>query len=230
MREGMEEIIQGSPEWFALRAGRVTASRIGDLMRRTQKGWGADRKHYLAKLVAERITGKPMAQRKVLSLERRLEIEPEARRAYEFYSDNTVTEVGFIEHPTIPNAGASPDGLIGEDGGLELKCCDTPAHIEMLISGVIDPDYILQCEFGMACTSRSWWDFASYDPLMPEDLKLFVHRIHRDDLRIANMESQVIDFLGEVDIKVQQLVALREGSSPLVAVLEKSLTSLSART
>jgi YqaJ-like viral recombinase domain len=226
----MDELIQGSPEWFALRAGKVTASRIGDLMRRTQKGWGADRKHYLAKLVAERITGKPMAQRTVLSLERRLEVEPEARSAYEFYSDNTVTEVGFIPHPRIPDCGASPDGLIGDAGGLEIKCCDTPAHIEMLTTGAIDPDYVLQCQFGMSCTERQWWDFASYDPLMPEDLKLFVRRIHRDEERIANMESQVIEFLAEVDVKVQQLVALREGSSPLAAVLEKSLASLNAPT
>lgn len=221
-----EEITQGSPEWFALRASKVTASRIGDVMRRTKTGWGADRKHYLAKLVAERITGKPMAQRAVASLERRLEIEPDARAAYEFYSDSTVTLAGFIEHPTIPNAGASPDGLIGEDGGLEIKCCDTPAHIEMLITEQIDPDYVLQCHFGMACTGRSWWDFASFDPMMPEDLKLKVIRIPRDEDRIATIESNVIEFLAEVDAKVSAVLARARGESPLVNALEASLAAV----
>lgn len=219
-----DEIVQGSVEWFALRSGKVTASRIGDLMRQTKKGWGADRKHYMDKLVAERITGRPMAQRAVASLDRRLEVEPDARAAYEFYSDNQVTEVGFIEHPTIPDCGASPDGLIGEDGGLEIKCCDTPAHIEMLTTGVIDPDYILQCHFGMACTGRAWWDFASFDPLMPEDLKLYVQRIPRDSDRIATIESAVIEFLAEVDAKVKQLIDLSNGISPLASALQASLS------
>lgn len=222
-----EEAVQGTLEWFAVRAGKVTASRIGDVMRRTKKGWGADRGHYLNKLVAERITGQPMAQRTVASLERRLEVEPDARAAYEFYSDyNIVTEVGFIEHPAIPMAGASPDGLIGEDGGLEIKCCDTPAHNEMLLTGAIDPDYVLQCQFGMACSERQWWDFMSFDPLMPEELKVYVRRIPRDENKIAEIESAVIEFLAEVDAKVEQLNALKQGASPLVTALEGSLASL----
>jgi len=217
------EIVQGSPEWFAIRVGRVTASRIGDVMARTKTGYGASRQHYLDKLVAERITGKPMAQRSVASLDRRLEMEPEARIAYEFYSDNTVQEVGFIEHPTIPNAGASPDGEIGEDGGLELKCCDSQTHIEMLLTGVIDKGYLYQCDFGMACTGRRWWDFASYDPSMPEELKLLVKRIDRDEERIAEIEAAVIQFLSEVDAKVAQVLALIDGRSPMEVVLENSI-------
>lgn len=220
---------QGSAEWIAARVGRVTASHIADVMARTQKGWGAPRKHYLDKLVAERITGKPMAQRAVMSLERRLELEPEARVAYEFYSDNQVVEVGFIEHPTIPNAGASPDGLIDLDGGLEIKCCDTATHIEMLLTDEIDKGYIQQCDFGMACTEREWWDFASYDPAMPEELKLLVKRIPRDEKRIAEIESAVVEFLAEVDAKVEKVKAIMAGRSSLTVALESSLRLVSEK-
>lgn len=218
---------QRSPEWWAARTGCVTASRIADVMARTKNGWGAPRGHYLNKLVAERITGQPTKQRAVMSLEQRLEMEPEARVAYEFYSDNEVTEVGFIEHPTIPHAGASPDGLIGADGGLEIKCCDTTTHIETLRSGAVDPDYMKQIQFGMACTDRMWWDFVSFDPLMPEELKLFVKRVLRDDAQIAAIESAVIEFLSEVETKVQEVNALMTGTSPLTLALEQSLAEKS---
>lgn len=214
---------QMSPEWFAARCGKVTASHVADVMARTQKGHGAARKHYMDKLVAERITGQPVPQRSVASLDRRLEMEPDARVAYEFYSDNQVIEVGFIEHPAIPNCGASPDGLISEDGGLEIKCCDSATHLEMLTTGVIDKGYIQQCDFGMACTERGWWDFASFDPLMPEELKLYVKRIPRDENRIAEIEAAVIQFLSEVDLKVEQVKAAISGNSPLAVTLEKSL-------
>lgn len=216
-------MIQGSVEWQQARAGKVSASRIADVMARTKTGYGAARRHYLDKLVAERVTGKPMAQRAVMSLERRLEMEPEARIAYEFYSDNTVVEVGFIEHPTIPHAGASPDGLIADDGGLEIKCCDSTTHLEILTTGIVDKGYVQQCDFGMACTGRQWWDFASFDPLMPEELKLFVQRIERDESRITAIESAVIEFLSEVDLKVRQVLALMNGKTPLTVALEQSL-------
>lgn len=222
------ETIQGSPEWHAAKCGRVGASRIGDVMRRTKTGWSADRKRYLGKIVAERITGKPAAQRAVMSLEKRLDMEPEARIAYEFYSGNDVVQVGCFDHPTIPNAVASPDGLVGEDGGLELKCCDTDTHIEMLLTGVIDDDYIKQCLFGMACTGRKWWDFGSYDPTMPEELKLLVKRIERDDAKIAEIESAVIEFNAEADAKVAQVLALIDGKPPLTLALEKSLAAMEA--
>lgn len=220
-----QELVQGSPEWYAFRAGKVSASRIADLTARTKTGWSTSRKHYMDKLVAERITGRPMPQRSVPSLDRRLEMEPEARTAYEFYSDYTVRQVGCVEHPRIPNALASPDGLIDDDGGLEIKNCDTPAHIEMLTTGVIDKGYIQQCDFGMACTGRKWWDFASYDPSMPEDLKLYVQRIYRDDARIADIESSVIEFLAEVDQRVEKVLGIALGQSPLTIDLEKSLAA-----
>lgn len=217
---------QHTPEWWASRVGKVTASRIGDLMARTQKGWGAPRRHYLAEKVAERVTGKPRDQRRVASLDQRLEMEPDARIAYEFYSDNQVEQVGFIDHPRIPNAGASPDGLIALDGGMEIKCPDTATHIDIITGGQIDRDYLLQCQFGMACTDREWWDFVSFDPNMPEELKLYVQRVERNDQLIAEIETNVIEFLAEVDQKVAEVQALMAGKTPLTLALEGSLESL----
>lgn len=218
---------QHTPEWWAARLGKVTASRIGDLMARTQKGWGAPRKHYLAEKVAERITGKAKDRKRVASLEQRLEIEPDARIAYEFYRDVEVLQVGFIDHPRIPNCGASPDGLIGSDGGLELKNPDTETHIEIITAGCIERDYIYQIQFNMAVTGRSWWDFGSFDPNMPEELKLYVQRVERDEVMITDIETNVIEFLAEVDRKVAEVQALMQGKTPLTAALEGSLASLS---
>jgi hypothetical protein len=217
---------QHTEEWWAARLGKVTASRIGDLMARTQKGWGAPRKHYLAEKVAERVTAKARDRRKVASLDHRLELEPDARVAYEFYRDAEVIQVGFIEHPRIPNAGCSPDGIVGSDGGMEIKCCNTETHIEIITAGTIDTSYLYQCQFGMACTDRAWWDFVSFDPNMPEELKLYVQRVKRDGAMISDIESNVIQFLSEVDQKVAEVQALMRGSAPLETALEGSLASL----
>lgn len=217
---------QHSPEWWAARCSKVTASRIGDLMARTQKGWGAPRKHYLAEKVAERITGKPRDRKKVASLDQRLEMEPDARAAYEFYSDNVVELAGFIEHPRIPNAGASPDGLIRPKGGLEIKCLDDEGHLELLTAQTVDTGYVYQVQFNIACAEAEWWDFAAFNPNMPEELKLFVQHFERDDQMIAEIETNVIEFLAEVDQKVAQVQALMRGSTPLETGLEGSLASL----
>lgn len=224
---------QHSPEWWAARCGKVTASRIGDLMARNQphKGqtvgdWSAKRQHYLDEKVAEIITGKPRDRKKVASLDHRLELEPDARSAYEFYRDVEIDLVGFVEHPTIPRCGASPDGLLGSDGCVEIKCPDSETHINTWLGKVVDRGYILQMQFGMACTGRQWWDFVSFDPNMPEELKLYVQRVERDDQLIAEIETNVIEFLAEVDQKVEQVRALMRGSTPLEAVLESSLQSL----
>lgn len=216
-------MIQRSEEWFQARVGKVSASRIGDLMARTQKGWGAPRKHYLAEKVAERITGKPRDRRKVASLDMRLELEPEARAAYEFYRDVEVVEVGFIEHPLIPNAGASPDGRVLPKGGLEIKSPDEEQHIELLISQAVDLGYVYQVQFNIDCCEADWWDFASYCPNMPEELKLYVQRFERDDVMIRRINQAVIEFLAEVDEKVAQVRALMRGSTPLETALASSL-------
>lgn len=224
---------QHSAEWWAIRCGRVTASRIGDLMARNQprKGqtvgdWSAKRNNYLAEKVAERITGKPRDRKRVRSLDERLDLEPDARAAYEFYNDCVVDLVGFVEHPRIPFAGASPDGLVGADGGIEIKCCDAEKHLEIVTAEAIDPAYLYQCYFNMACTEREWWDFTAFNPEMPEELKSWVKRIDRDEIMIASIEKEVIEFLAEVDLRVAQVRGMVENKTPLSVALESSLDSL----
>lgn len=218
---------QHTQAWWDARCGKVTASRVGDIMARTQRGaYTAARGHYLKEKVAERITGKNRDRRKVASLDQRLELEPDARAAYEFYTDSQIQLVGFIEHPRIPNAGSSPDGVVTPKGGIEIKCCDAEAHLEIITADAIDPDYLWQCHFNIACCEADWWDFTAFNPEMPEELKLFVKRIPRDDQLIATMETNVIEFLAEVDQKVAQVKALMRGSTPLEVALEDSVQSL----
>lgn len=171
------------------------------MMATTKTGWSVSRTKYMRELVAERLTGKSVTKY-VASLEARKGLEPEARTAYEFYFGATVKEVGFIQHPKIERAGCSPDGVVGKQGGLEIKCCDAPAHLEMIDTGIIDSKYLLQCHFGMACTGRKWWDFLSYEPNLPEELKIFKRRIERDNDLIAKIETAVVEFDVEVENKI----------------------------
>lgn len=225
-----QDIIQRTPEWLQQRCGRVTASRISDLMARTKSGWGASRVNYMAQIVAERLTGIPQDGGYVsAAMQHGIDTEAEAITAYEFDSDNRVTPVGFIDHPTIPLTGASPDGHVGEDGSLEVKAPNTATHIDTLLGGSVPSKYILQIQWQLACSGRAWCDFVSYDSRMPEELKLFVRRVERDDAKIAELESEVITFLGEVDTKVGQLLALSQGSTPLASALEASLASLNVQ-
>lgn len=212
-----QELEQRSDAWYQERAGKVTASRVADVMRTTQKGWSADRKRYMNQLIAERLTERPLLKR-VASLEARCALEPEARIAYEFYTDNEVREVGFIPHPTIPNAGASPDGEIDDDGLLQIKCLDADSHIALIKTEIIDNDYLYQCQFELACSERSWNDFFAYHPHMPEQLKAFRHRIYRDEHAIKKIEAAVKDFLAEVDEEVSRLLD-RDGQVELKAAL-----------
>lgn len=201
----MDEIVQGSPEWHAIRLGKVTASRIADVCARTKTGWGASRKNYLAELVAERLTGVKVEGFTNAAMQWGTEIEPEARVAYEFYRDASVSQVGFVPHPTIGDTGASPDGLVEQDGLVELKCPNTATHIETLLGGSIPEKYVLQMQWQMACTGRLWCDFASYDPRLPESMRLFVDRVRRDDALIEAVEKDVVSFLAELRDTVHRL-------------------------
>lgn len=200
---------QGSAEWHAARAGKATASRMADIFARTKSGWGASRGTYLAQLVAERLTGQVSESYTNTAMQWGVSTEPEARDAYAFYSGHTVSLVGFVDHPTVAMTGASPDGLVGTDGLVELKCPQTKTHIETLLGGTIPDAYRKQMLWQMACTERSWCDFVSYDPRMPEDLRLFVRRLPRDDDAITEMVDGVRQFLSEVDATVDRLMALR---------------------
>lgn len=208
----MSEIEQGSAEWFQQRLGKVTASRVSDVIAKTKTGWGASRGNYLAQLVAERLTGTVAESYSNAAMQWGTETEPQARLAYEFRTDATVEQIAFVQHPSIPMSGASPDGLVGTDGLVEIKAPQTNTHIETLRSGQIKSAYMTQMQWQMACTDRQWCDFVSYDPRLPENMALFVKRVERDAERIADLEAEVRVFLAEVDEVVSELTAKYGGS------------------
>lgn len=202
-----EDIEQGSDAWMRCRLGKVTASRVSDVIARTKTGWGASRANYMAQLVAERLTGRVAESYSNAAMQWGTEQEPNARAAYEFMRDADVELIGFVDHPRIDMSGASPDGLIGEDGLVEIKCPNTATHIDTLLAGKIADKYVVQMQWQMACTGRQWCDHVSYDPRMPESMQLWVQRIERDDQRIAQLEADVEVFLEELENKV---LALRD--------------------
>jgi len=176
---------------------------------KTKSGYSASRDNYMAQLVCERLTGKPAESFSNAAMQWGTETEPLARAAYEAKMDVLVDEVGFIDHPTIVNSGASPDGLVGADGLIEIKCPNTATHIDTLLSQTVPKKYADQIFWQMACTNRDWCDFVSYDPRLPPDLQLFIKRIPRDDKYIQLLEAEVIEFLTETAHKVAQLLNLK---------------------
>lgn len=200
-------IAQGTPEWFAERAGKVTASRVADVIAKTKSGPAASRANYAAQLVCERLTGAVEAGFSSAAMQWGTDQEPNAREAYEYQTGEFVEQVAFLDHPTIAMTGASPDGLVGTDGMLEVKCPNTATHIETLLSGKIPAKYQTQMAWQMACAGRQWCDFVSYDPRLPEHLRLFVKRYERDQAFIADLEREVSDFLAEIDDTIASLDA-----------------------
>jgi len=196
---------QRTEEWFAARLGKLTASRVADAFARTKTGWGASRKNYIAELVCERLTGEPQAKFQNEAMRWGSETEPQARAAYEFMQDAEVVETGFIDHPKIEMSGASPDGLVGDDGMVEIKCPNTAGHIETLTGESIPDKYRLQMLWQMACTGRAWCDFVSFDPRLPAELQMWVRRVERDEGEIAALEAKSREFLAEVDETVATL-------------------------
>lgn len=202
---------QRTDEWFAVRCGKVTASRIADVVARTKTGYGADRANYMAELVVERLTNTRAESYTNAAMQWGIDQEPAARDAYSARTGELVTEIGFIPHPRIAMAGASPDGLVGVDGMVEIKCPNTASHIEYMMEGEPAHKYFLQMQWQMACANRQWNDFCSYDPRMPEGLQLFIVRVPRDDSVIEMLEAEVEKFLAELDVKVKTLEALKHG-------------------
>ena len=198
---------QRSPEWFAARVGKATASKIGDIVARTKSGYSSSRANYAAQLVRERLLGAPEETFCNAAMQWGTATEPEARQAYERHNLCSVVEVGFVDHPTIPMSGCSPDGLIGDDGLTEIKCPTPATHQETLLGGAVPAKYRNQIQWQLACTGRAWCDFVSYDPRWPDEMQMFVQRIERDDEAIAELEREVAAFLKEVD---ETVAALRE--------------------
>lgn len=214
--------IQGTEAWFEAKLGKVSASRIKHVMAKTTKGgWGADRDNYMAELVVERLTGKRSETFVNAAMEWGTMQEPHARAAYSFMLDVDVVEVGFIDHPRIPMSGASPDGLVGKRGMIEIKCPSTKTHIATLRRGTAPTDYVDQMQWQMACTDREWVHFVSFDPRLPEPLNLFIKRVERNEARIMVLEKAVIDFLEELNQVVESLLDM--STSPLMKQLRDSV-------
>lgn len=198
---------QRTDEWFSARLGKVTASRIADVCARTKTGWGAGRKNYMAELVAERLTGTRQEGFTNAAMQWGTDQEPEARIAYEFYRDASVAETGFVPHPSIADTGASPDGLVGDDGLVEIKAPNTATHLETLLGAELPQKYFFQIQWQLACTGRTWCDFVSFDPRLPESMRLHVERVKREDIVIAALEKDVTAFLNELRDTVHRLKA-----------------------
>ena len=197
---------QRTEEWFAARLGKVTASRVADVLAKIKSGESASRKNYKMELVVQRLTGKQGESFTNAAIEHGVTNEPFARMAYEAHTGTFVKEEGFVDHPTIEGFGCSPDGIVGE-GLIEIKCPNTATHIETVLENKAPSKYIPQMQCQMACTGAKWCDFVSFDPRLPEDLQLFVGRVERDQEYIDAMEVEVKQFLSEVLDLFNQLKA-----------------------
>lgn len=195
-------IEQGSQEWLALRAGKVTASKAADVMSAiTTAGY----RNYLADLVVERLTGNKTESFTNAAMQWGVDQEPLARAEYEVKTGNFVDQVAFVEHPTIANFGCSPDGLVGDDGLIEIKCPNTATHIDYVMQDKVPTKYIPQIQCQLAVTGRKWCDFVSFDPRLPDGLQILIVRLERDDEYIEKLEARVIKFLDEVNSAVNGL-------------------------
>ncbi len=198
---------QGTTEWFQARLGKLTASRIADATARTKTGWGAARENLMAELAIERLTGAPYDSYQSPAMLRGNELEPLARETYEFEANTTVEQVGFVDHPELEQSGASPYGLVGTDGLVEIKCPNTATHIKTLNGASIAKVYRCQMQWQMACTGRQWCDFVSFDDRLPLNLQFHVQRVERDDKLIGELTEAAVVFLGELNEMVDKLKA-----------------------
>ena len=205
-----ENIEQRSESWHAARCGSLGASQIADALSKLKDGKtpGSASTNLQAKLVTERLTGVQEDGYKNAAMQFGIENEDAARLAYEAHSGNFVTEVGLYRHPTIAGTHASPDGLVGDDGLIEIKCPNSATHIETLKGGKVPTKYLYQMQWQMRCADRQWCDYVSFDPRCPEGLRLWVKRVHRDEKLISELETGVVAFLKGVSNDVEALQAM----------------------
>ena len=197
---------QGSAEWLIERCGSVTASRVKDVIAKLKNGKeSAARASYKLELLTEVLTGSAAEHYVSLAMDFGIQNEPLARATYEMVKGVEVERIGYVRHPRIPRCGASPDGLVGDDGLCEFKVPNTTTHLEYLLAETIPDEYLPQMAWQLACTGRKWNDFVSYDPRLPEDFGLLIVRMHRDDKIIAAMESEVEKFIGELNELCERL-------------------------
>ena len=190
-------IEQGTPEWFQLRSGKVTASKVADILAKK-----TGRQNYLIELALQRVTGVIEESYINDAMQWGVDNEGAARVAYEVTSGNFVDQIPFFDHLTIPNFGCSPDGLVGGEGLVEIKCPNSSTHWSYVKANKPPEKYVIQMQAQMACTGRKWCDFVSYDPRMPERSQLLIVRVPRDDKFIETMEAEIKQFLNEVEVEV----------------------------
>jgi putative phage-type endonuclease len=198
---------QRTEEWFAARLGKVTASRVADVIAKTKSGYSTSRANYMAELVCERLTGKKGDSYSNSAMVWGTNTEPLARAAYEARTGFLVEEVGFVSHPSIDQSGCSPDGFVEAEALIEIKCPMSNQHIESLLAKEAPSKYVPQMQWQMACTDRKWCDFVSFDPRLPENMQLLIVRVMRDQGMIVELEREVEKFLFELDQKVTRLKA-----------------------
>jgi predicted phage-related endonuclease len=193
---------QRTEEWHQARLGKVTASRITDVMAKPET---AAHKNYLAELVCERLTGIPTESFCSADMQRGIDLEPAAKQVYSFLTGHECQDVGFVDHPGIGGAGCSPDIVIVGGGLAEIKCPKPAKHIAFKTGATIDSKWLMQIQFQMACTGEKFCDFVSYCPELPGEMQLFIKTIKRDKKRIEEIESAVVAFLGKVDDTIERL-------------------------
>jgi putative phage-type endonuclease len=211
------ECVQGTELWAKLRCGVATASRAADIIATTKKGESAARAGYRTELICERLTETPYPRFVSKEMEWGIAHEAEARAAYELHMEVLVDTCGFVLHPSIPMFGASPDGLVGDDGLIQIKCPTTKTHLEWLQAGTVPVEHCAQMLAEMSCTGRDWCDLVSFDPRLPEHLQLFIRRYNRDEKLIAALEAEVIHFNSEIETVMK---SLPQGPAPVVKLLD----------
>lgn len=196
-------IEQGTPEWHELRRGKVTASRVADILAKTKTGPSASRQNYLIELALQRTTKTIEPSYTNAAMEWGTQTEPQARVAYEVETGNFVDQVPFIDHPAIKGFGCSPDGLVGNEGLIEIKCPNSATHWEYFKSKEPPKKYWIQMQAQMAVTGRKWCDFVSFDPRMPNRSQLLIVCVARDYEFITYMNAEIQQFLSEVEVEVK---------------------------
>lgn len=238
--EDAKGYLVSNPDWLQARCGFATGSKVGDITKTiykkgsseagTDRAWSTKRGHYADLILAERLTGKPQVGREVYSLNERAQLEPAARLAYEWQENCQVEQAGFIYHLSIERFGCSPDGLVGDDGMIEIKNFDAAKHIKLLEGDTsVLEDHMPQVWSGLACLNRSWCDFVSYcGDMQDEGDKLHITTFWADRDKISALECAVRDFLGEVDKRVLAVQSRSNGNqdSGMLAQLTGSLAIL----
>ena len=196
---------QGSEEWFKSRCGSIGASDVARIVRKTMSGYSADRATLMSEKIQEKLTGVNFQRQQTQAMRDGIEREPVARIAYAIKKNVYVDEIAFVPHPLIPGAHASPDGLVGELGLIEIKCPEGKRHVEALLTETIPSDHLVQMMWQMACTGRAFCDYVSFHPGFPKEMAMWIKRVPRVETHIKDLETEVRAFIKEVNQKISKL-------------------------